>query len=361
MATLIVIFRLMSMQIKSKMINFSLPLIRLKEQRLFQPAGVYTKQWSGDIVVIGNCLSPTMEFYFRSRRNEVRNYSEFHINSNEKLQDVISIGCAVILVRDTPLSILEKLLLYKKDISDVVWFIDDDIPGASGDSSLPVAYKKRLSGWYRKAKPYLASLCSKVSVSTEWLASKYNLSKSSVLSPLDPEIKQQSVIRCFYHGSSSHAQDWDFVVEVAQKVQTRNSNISFEFIGDHALYKRCKNIARVQILHPMQWQDYLSLTGSRTMDIGLAPLLDNPFNKARSHTKFLDICRQGAVGIYSSSFPLSTEIKGFNAGLVLPNNPDSWVVGIEQLALANLDPMRVGAESLKRELVKDSGTFEAII
>ena len=343
------------------MVDFSLPIIGLKEQKIFQPSVLYKTQWSGDLVVAGNCLSPTMEFYFRSRQKEVRRYTEFHISSNKKLQDVVSSGCAVILVRDVPVSVLEALSSCKENISEVIWFIDDDIPGAGADTSLPAAYRKRLSGWYKKAKPHLASLCSKVSVSTPWLAAKYNLSESSILSPLDPGMKQLPMVRCFYHGSGSHTEDWDFVIEVAKKVQQRNNNISFEFIGDHALYKRCKDIPRVQILHPLQWQDYLSLTANRSMDIGLAPLLDNLFNKARSHTKFLDICRQDAVGIFSSDFPFSKKIKEFNAGVVLPNNTDSWVAGIEKLATADRESMRVSAEHLKDELTNNSGSLGSII
>lgn len=343
------------------MVDFSLSVSGPKEQYIFQPAACYTKQWTGDVVVIGNCKSPTVDFYFRSRKHQVRQYFEFDINSNKCLKSVITNGCAVVLVRDVPLPILKSLLLYREAISEVIWFTDDDIPGAGGDTSLPVAYRKRLFSWYKKARPYLARLCSKISVSTQWLATKYELPESSVLSPLDSDTKQQSMVRCFYHGSGSHTLDWDFVIEVARKVQQRNDNISFEFIGDHALYKRCKDIPRVQILHPMPWSNYVALTANRIMDIGLAPLHDNPFNKARSHTKFLDICRQRAVGIYSIGFPFFNEIKRCNAGVVLSNDPESWVHSIEKLAASNRKPILESAEKLKTELVKVSGALNSII
>ena len=102
---------------------------------------------------------------------------------------------------------------------------------------------------------------------------------------------------------------------------------------------------RVRVLHPMPWSDYLSLTANRTMDIGLAPLLDNSFNKARSHTKFLDICRQSAVGIYSDHFPLSNDIKRHNAGTVLSNNPECWALAIERLAMTDREPIRKNARA----------------
>ena len=343
------------------MIDFSLLPCRLREQTLFLPAGCYTRKSSGDVVVIGNCKSPTMDFYFRSRKKQVRQYSEFDINSTESLKRLVTDGCVIVLVREVPLSILRSLLSYKETVSEIIWFIDDDIPGAGGDTTLPIAYRKRLFRWYKKAKPWLARLCSKISVSTEWLAAKYNLPQSSVLSPVEPEIKQIPMVHCFYHGSASHMLDWDFVIEVATKVQQRNENIAFEFIGGHALYKKCKDIPRVRVLHPMPWSDYLSLTANRTMDIGLAPLLDNSFNKARSHTKFLDICRQSAVGIYSDHFPLSNDIKRHNAGTVLSNNPECWALAIERLAMTDREPIRKNAEQLKEELIKFSGRMDSII
>ena len=345
------------------MINLSSLFGRQKGQELFPLVCAYGQKWSGDVVVIGNDSSPTIDFYFRSRQDQVRQYSELNINKNtcESLPKVISKGCVVVLVRDTPLPVLKSLLSLNSDVAGIVWFIDDDIPGAGCDTALPQAYRKRLSSWYKKATPYLTRLCSKVWVSTPWLADKYNLPVSSVLAPVDPLFERRSLIRCFYHGTSSHVKDWEFVIEVASQVQRRNNNVVFEFIGDHALYKKCKGVPGIQILHPMKWPDYLSMTANRTMDIGLAPLLDTPFNKTRSHTKFLDICRQNAVGIYSSSFPFSSEIKKRNAGLVLPDTPESWVAGIEQLAVADRNRMCVNAAKLKNELIEHSGSLGSIL
>lgn len=146
----------------------------LKEYKLFSPAGSYHQKWTGDVVIIGNSFSPTVDFYFHSRRDQVRQYCEFNINKDalQSLPKMITQGCIVVLVRDTPLPVLKSLLSLSNDIAGVVWFIDDDIPGAGGDTALPQAYRKRLSSWYKKAMPYLTRLCSKVWVSTPWLADK---------------------------------------------------------------------------------------------------------------------------------------------------------------------------------------------
>ncbi|USE36337.1 hypothetical protein [Endozoicomonas sp. SCSIO W0465] len=253
----------------------------------------------------------------------------------------------VILSRDVPIEWLQRIMAIAARLSGVVWFMDDDIPGAVQDKTLPPAYRKRLSGWYNKAYPLLRTLCDKVWVSTPYLAQKYGLPESAVLSPVEPECPVPSpLIRCFYHGSSSHTQEWGFVREVVKLVQARNPHTWFELIGDHGLYRQFRGIPRISILHPMPWPDYLAMTSSRTMDIGLAPLMVTPFNLARSHTKFLDITRQKAVGIYSERFSHAQAIEEAGAGIALPDDPELWVTGIEALLKKNRGVMLNRAQAL---------------
>ncbi len=303
---------------------------------------------------MGNTCSATCDFYFRSRKHQISQYAEIDItNDNQlsQLSDILTEGTLLILVRDIPLPLLKRLLQENFPVAGIVWFADDDFSAAGLDETLPKPYRKKLQSWYQKAKPYLTRLCSEIWVSTPYLAEKYQLSEKAVLPPVEPKAPvNKPVIRCFYHGSSSHTQEWAFLQKVIESVQARNSNTLFEVIGDHALYKTFRNIPRVQVLHPMSWSDYLIMTSSRAMDIGLAPLMDTPFNLARSHTKFLDICRQQAVGIYSERFPVAESIKTHNAGLVVSDSVEEWVASIECLLSSDRDVLYRNAEKLKRTL-----------
>lgn len=297
-----------------------------KKGVLFKPAGHYSATHSGHGVVLCNGHSATLDFYFRSRQNQFSHYREIDTRQvyspeTQKLPE----GSLIILVRDIPVNWLKWLLLENNQYAGVVWFMDDDFPGAHSDRSLPKAYRKRLTSWYQKAFPLLARLCNQLWVSTPYLAQKYHLPESAVLPPVEPGCSvPQPLVRCFYHGSSSHTQEWAFVREVVGLVQEYNPDTWFELMGDHALYRQFRGIPRISILHPMQWPDYLAMTSSRNMDIGLAPLMDSPFNLSRSHTKFLDITRQSAVGIYSERFCHAQEIMNSGAGLVLPDDPQVW-------------------------------------
>ena len=308
-------------------------------QGLFQPLGRYTAPSAYHWVIVGNCSSATIDFYFRSRKTWLTSYIELDTGDEALLTQLLSRvpeGALVILSRDVPIEWLQGIMAITDRLSSVVWFMDDDIPGVAQDKTLPSAYRKRLSSWYNKVYPLLRKLCDKVWVSTPYLAQKYNLPESSVLPPIEPAYPvSQPLVRCFYHGSSSHTQEWGFVREVVKLVQARNPHTWFELIGDHGLYRQFRGIPRISILHPMPWPDYLAMTSSRTMDIGLAPLMDTPFNLARSHTKFLDITRQKAVGIYSERFPHAQAIEEAGAGITLPDNSALWVTGIEALLNKN--------------------------
>lgn len=321
---------------------------------LFNLSRKYQRDDSSHRVIIANANSSTYDFYFASRQCSEPHFSIINIEEDgyfEKLREVLVNSCSFILVRDVPLSILEYLARHGEMVNGVTWFFDDDIPGAAEDIALPKAYRKKLAIWYRKAWPFLEALCDEIQVSTAWLAAKYQLGAENILSPLEPIVHfEVQPVRCFYHGSGSHTKDWSFILDVARKVQTRNDNIWFEFIGDHALYKSCRDIPRVQVFHPMKWSDYLAFTASRTAEIGLAPLMNNEFNLARSHTKFLDICRQGAVGIYSRRFSHADDIESHHAGLILDDSVDAWVQGIEYLAKKSRKQMLDNAMQLRSRL-----------
>lgn len=287
-------------------------------------------------VVVGNALSPTMDFYFRSRRKEFSDYCEVDISDDKWLThpSLMDENALLILVRDVPLALLRKL--HKNhQAKNIVWFIDDDIPAINEDKTLPKHYRHRLANWYRKAAPMLEVLCCQVWVSTPYLATRYHLPASSVLPPLQLPVNRQQMLRCFYHGSSSHTKEWEFVIELIKTIQAKYHNTYFELIGNHQLNKACRDIPRVNILHPLSWPNYQALLQSRTMDIGLAPLLDSSFNRARSHCKLLDIQRQNAIGIYSTRVSHADNIESYQAGFVAKDTLEDWLAAFDKVMFAD--------------------------
>lgn len=281
--------------------------------------------------VVGRLNTPTMDFYFRSRPTMFAGFNAVDVN---ELVDIshpfwTSLDDRVILVRDVPVTLLRKLKCGHSR-RHIIWFIDDDIPAVVDDMTLPIAYRKRLSSWFNQAYFILGEICNDIWVSTPYLAEKYSLPSHSILPPLQITGADALKIKCFYHGSASHTQEWDFVIKLIEKIQGQYESVWFELIGDHSLYKRIRHVPRVTVLHPMSWDNYQAHIASRKMDIGLAPLFCSPFNAARSHCKLLDIQRQGAIGIYSAGFPYSDKIKGMAAGIIAGDSLDSWLDAFER-------------------------------
>jgi len=75
----------------------------------------------------------------------------------------------------------------------------------------------------------------------------------------------------------------------------------------------------------MDWETFFLDTSLGKVDIVLSPIFNSNFNKFRSPTKFFDITRLKAVGIYSNTKPYSDFIKNNQDGILLENNIDSWV------------------------------------
>lgn len=284
-----------------------------------------TKTW-----LVGRLDTPTVDFYFRSRYENQVDFYEVDIHELDDDTHPFWLGNydRVVLVRDVPINLLIKLKTscHKRQ---VIWFIDDDIPSVVDDHTLPKAYRRRLSSWFNQAHNMLSQICSDIWVSTPYLAQRYQLPNSCILPPLQISRMKPAIVKCFYHGSASHTLEWKFIVELIQKIQSKHTNVSFELIGDHSLYKQVKHIPRVTVLHPMSWGNYQAHISSRTMDIGLAPLFTSPFNLARSHCKLLDIQRQGAVGIYSIRFPRADSIRRLKAGWLAEDNVQSWLDAFE--------------------------------
>ena len=144
--------------------------------------------------------------------------------------------------------------------------------------------------------------------------------------------------RVFYHGSASHGAEAHWLRPVLEEVLTRDETVSFEIIGGRRVHRLYRGLPRVTVVHPMGWSAYQAFIKTGLRDIGLAPQLDSPFNRARSYTKFFDITQSGAVGIYSAGSANADVVAHEKEGLVIELEPRRWADAI--LRLAADEPLR---------------------
>ena len=260
-------------------------------------------------------------------------------------------GAMVVLVRYVPRRWRRWIEAERARIGQLVFFMDDDLLELAASRGLPWRYRWKLArlatwqqGWLRRQQARLW-------VSTDYLARKYSQWNPVVVHPAPfPGVSGKPLLargcRVFYHGSASHGAEVRWLRPVLEEVLLRNEQVSFEIIGGREVYRLYRGLPRVTVVHPMHWPAYQAFLTVGGRDIGLAPQLDSPFNQGRSYTKFFDITRAGAVGIYSAGSANAAVVAHEREGLVIDMEPAHWVDAILRLA---------GDAALRQTLLENAG------
>jgi hypothetical protein len=240
-------------------------------------------------------------------------------------------GSTVIFIRYIPKAWVRLINAIRPKLANLIYFMDDDLLDTSSTKALSWRYRFKVASLATWHKNWLIRQHANIWVSTPSLKEKYALLKPTLLLP-QPIHAIKGVCRVFYHGSASHNDEINWLYPIIKKVLTKNENIVFEIIGGDEVNKKYRTLSRVNIVHPMKWPAYQIFLATQGRHIGLAPLVETSFNKSRSYTKFFDITRAGAAGIYATQEPYSAIITDKKNGLLINRDPDSWVSAILLLA-----------------------------
>lgn len=288
-----------------------------------------------DVVVISTGLNPSFDYFVRPHLVNCGFQFEQIDAELVKANSVDWQGVRiVVLVRYLPKEWIAPLQEFRLQGGRVVYFMDDDLMDADAHSSLPVPYARKIR---RLATDHLAlieEMCADFWVSSDYLSKKYSRWKPKVLTPRPNAkmLEENRFVKMVYHGSASHQAEFRWLVPVIEAVQAGGNLTWFEVFGDISVNRLYRSFPRVSVMHPMGWDTYLAYTSGVSREIGLAPLLPDPFNAARAPTKFFDFARMGAVGLYSDVAPYSDFIRDGIDGILLPNDPSAWVAAINALA-----------------------------
>jgi hypothetical protein len=244
-------------------------------------------------------------------------------------------GTLVIFVRYVE-SAWGKAVLRAKNaglLSGLIYFTDDDLFDIKSLHNLPTKYARKI----RKIAPgrkWLIKHQIILWVASRYLQEKYRDHAPVLIAPCPEEslYSRRNGPKIFYHGTASHSDEINWLIPIIRQVQERCDHTTFEIIGDLSVNRLYRNIPRVSVLHPMSWDNYRAHCARADLQIGLAPLLETPFNAARSTTKFFDMVRCGAVGIYSDREPFSSFIRNRQDGFLVENSPALWADTIVSLA-----------------------------
>jgi hypothetical protein len=280
------------------------------------------------IFLVQDGKNPSSDFFIRPWVCSTP-VSEFKFNELPRLQS--DDMAAVIFVRYVSPAWKNFLSLHRDRISAVYYFIDDDLFDFEAAKGMPLRYRWKLFNLAWRHQGWLKKMGAKLCVSTPYLAEKYASWKPILLEPKAVIGQAVPVKTLFYHGSASHYDEIEWLYPIVAEVLERVPSLTFEIIGNQKVRKLFSNLPRVHVLHSMKWPAYQSLLLRPGRTIGLAPLLDSPFNRARSHTKFFDITQAGAVGIYAPGAIYESIVRHGENGLLVPMQKDAWVEAILRL------------------------------
>lgn len=246
-------------------------------------------------------------------------------------------GAVVIFVRYVPTAWARLVEAVRPRLRALIFFMDDDVLDVHASVGMPWHYRLKLArlaawkaGWLRSQKVELW-------VSVPYLKAKYTSWNPRLVLP-SPVKLPTDICRVFYHGSATHYAEIRWLRPVMEEVLRRDERVSFEIVGNRSVFRLYRGMPRVTTVHPMKWLAYQHFLAMPGRHIGLAPLLDSPFNRARSHTKFFDFTRCGAVGIYAPDSACGDMVQHGQDGLIVEMNEGAWVEAI--LKIASDEPLR---------------------
>lgn len=242
---------------------------------------------------------------------------------------------SIVFVRYIPPPWVKLIERHRARIGELIYFMDDDLFDLTAAHGTPWRYRLKLARLATWRQQWLKAQGAKLWVSTAYLQDKYASWRPERIQPAPlpaPNPAGDGNIRVFYHGSASHQAEIDWLYPVMQTALEADPRLSFEIIGAAKVNRRYRRLPRTTVVHPMSWPTYQRFLATPGRHIGLAPLVDNPFNRARSCTKFFDITRAGAVGIYAAGSVCNEWIRSDQDGVMVPMIADYWVQAILKLA-----------------------------
>ncbi|WP_231758081.1 glycosyltransferase family 1 protein [Microbulbifer elongatus] len=303
----------------------------------------HTRLPEGRWVVVEEGANPSTDYFLRpyleAQGNSVEYRSLADVPQADQLRDR-----HLVFVRYMSKGWRRLLAAHPDTPASVHFFVDDDLFNWSSFARMPLRYQWKLLHLSWRHQRWLRAMGINLLVATPYLQQRYAQWHPQLLPPQVPGSLAPLLVRndaapsdgapitLFYHGSASHGEDLKWLRPVIEQLLSANGQMVFEVIGNASVNRLFQGLPRVHVLHPMKWNAYQSLLLRPGRTIGLAPLLDLPFNRARAHTKFLDITLAGGVGVYAAGPVYGGIVRHAENGLLLPMEQDVWIERILGLA-----------------------------
>lgn len=111
-----------------------------------------------------------------------------------------------------------------------------------------------------------------------------------------PIVNTTDYVRIGWAGGNSHFDDINFICPILNKIMDKYKNTKLVVCGDFRFKNFIKNTDRLEVYEPTPFNAYPMRLATMSLDIGIAPLVDNEFNRNKS---FIKACEYGLLKVPS--------------------------------------------------------------
>lgn len=247
----------------------------------------------------------------------------------------------LVLCRTLPEVTLKWLEGYRERFGRIIYLIDDDLAAAAADVALPEAYRERMANSASRQARIMALADEMVACSDvlagqlgEQLATQHGrvrVMTPPLIAPLpglahfDDQPASDAPWRIGFYGTRAHLADLEHIAPALVSLQSERDDSELELMLGEYAPPSLMQLPRTRCPAPLGWKKFRAYQASQRVHIGLAPLLDTPFNRSKSFIKFLDIAAMGGVGIYSDRQPYTGVVEHGVNGLLAGDDPADWL------------------------------------
>lgn len=151
-----------------------------------------------------------------------------------------------------------------------------------------------------------------------------------------------------YQGSTTHDSDLRLILPVIDQIMSRHKNVYMQIVGSvrkdsiKKLFAGIKNKDRFAVTGGTPAFDtFPTMIMDMPWDIGVAPLIDDQFNRGKSHIKYLEYSMKKIPTIASHVYPYTHNAKE----AILCNTQADWNRAIKDMLLKPNKRKQIGAKA----------------
>ncbi|MEN2786371.1 hypothetical protein ACFOKI_06135 [Sphingomonas qilianensis] len=236
-------------------------------------------------------------------------------------------GDAFILIRRDTDELMARALRWP---GRLIYLIDDDVAGAAASADLPDDYRRRLAAFDRDYHRPMVARADHLLVASAALRAVF--AGHPAITEIDPfwslpladtvHFLAPGVIELAHLGSGSHAGGLALLQPVLLRLLDSGRDLRFTFIAKAGVHPALDAHPRAQRIAPRSWPRYRHWLRRQRFHMGLYPLADTPFDRARSANKLIEHGIVGAVGVYPANWLPAQRIG--DGAILAPDSPADW-------------------------------------